>query len=49
MSNECVEALADFDIHPRSMALFMDKLFYDLRDIELDKTEDEQAFQRRRR
>ena len=49
MSNECVEALADLDIHPRSMALFMKKLFYGPREIELDKMEDEIAFQRRSR
>ena len=48
MSNECVEALADFDIHPRSMALFMKKLFF-LREVELDKKDDEGAFEGRRK
>ena len=49
MSNECVEALADFDIHPRSMALFMKKLFYCPREFESDKKEDGEAFRGRRR
>ena len=47
MSNECVEALADFDIHPRIITLFMKKLFYCPREFELDKKKDGSAFRGR--
>ena len=49
MSNECVEALADFDIHPRSMALRIKKLICYPREFDLNKKDDEEAFQGRMR
>lgn len=49
MSKECVEALADLDNHPRSMAHFMEKLFHGPREIELDKMEDDEALESRLR